>query len=168
MLKEIENRRSIRNYKNDNIDKKIIFDILNAGIKAPSAKNNQPWRFLIVNNDIKNKISDKMIEIYGPNKTAEVIKTVPYLILVYNIDNEYFNHLSIGAAIENILLEAENIGLGSLWIGYIKKIEDYVKELVNIDYELVSAIAIGVKNENPLERPRLNLDEVLLDEDRKN
>lgn len=164
MLKEIENRRSIRNYKNDNIDKKIIFDILNAGIKAPSAKNNQPWRFLIVNSDIKNKISDKMIEIYGPNKTAEVIKTVPYLILVYNKDNEYFNHLSIGAAIENILLEAENIGLGTLWIGYIKKIEDYVKELVNIDYELVSAIAIGVKNENPLERPRLTLDEVLLNE----
>lgn len=164
MLKEIENRRSIRNYKNDNIDKKIIFDILNAGIKAPSAKNNQPWRFLIVNNDIKNKISDKMIEIYGPNKTAEVIKTVPYLILVYNKDNEYFNHLSIGAAIENILLEAENIGLGTLWIGYIKKIEDYVKQLVNIDYELVSAIAIGVKNENPLERPRLTLDEVLLNE----
>lgn len=165
MLKEIENRRSIRNYKNDNIDKKIIFDILNAGIKAPSAKNNKPWRFLIVNNDIKNKISDKMIEIYGPNKTAEVIKTVPYLILVYNKDNEYFNHLSIGAAIENILLEAENIGLGTLWIGYIKKIEDYVKQLVNIDYELVSAIAIGVKNENPLERPRLTLEEVLLNED---
>lgn len=165
MLKEIENRRSIRNYKNDNIDKKIIFDILNAGIKAPSAKNNQPWRFLIVNSDIKNKISDKMIEIYGPNKTAEVIKTVPYLILVYNKDNEYFNHLSIGAAIENILLEAENIGLGTLWIGYIKKIEDYVKQLVNIDYELVSAIAIGVKNENPLERPRLTLEEVLLNED---
>ena len=164
MLKEIENRRSIRNYKTDNIDKKIILDILNASIKAPSAKNNQPWRFLIVNNDIKNKISDKMIEIYGPNKTAEVIKTVPYLILVYNKDNEYFNHLSIGAAIENILLEAENIGLGTLWIGYIKKIEDYVKQLVNIDYELVSAIAIGVKNENPLERPRLTLDEVLLNE----
>ena len=168
MLKEIENRRSIRNYKMGNIDKKVILDILNAGIKAPSAKNNQPWRFLILDNDIKNKISDRMVEIYGPNKTAEVIKTVPYLILVYNINNEYFNHLSIGAAIENILLEAENMGLGTLWIGYIKKIEDYVKELVNIDYELVSAIAIGVKNENPLVRPRLNLNEVLLNEDRKN
>ena len=168
MLKEIENRRSIRNYKMGNIDKKVILDILNAGIKAPSAKNNQPWRFLILDNDIKNKISDRMVEIYGPNKTAEVIKTVPYLILVYNINNEYFNHLSIGAAIENILLEAENMGLGTLWIGYIKKIEDYVKELVNIDYELVSAIAIGVKNENPLARPRLDLNEVLLNEDSKN
>ncbi len=165
MLKEIENRRSIRNYKEDNIDKKVILDIINAGIKAPSAKNNQPWRFVIANNDIKDKISDKMVENYGPNKTAEVIKTVPYLILVYNVNNEYFNHLSIGAAIENILLEAESMGFGTLWIGYIKKIDDYVKELVNVDYELVSAIAIGVKNENPLARPRLTLDEVLINED---
>ena len=168
MLKEIENRRSIRNYKEDNIDKKVILDIINAGIKAPSAKNNQPWRFVIANNDIKDKISDKMVENYGPNKTAEVIKTVPYLILVYNVNNEYFNHLSIGAAIENILLEAESMGFGTLWIGYIKKIDDYVKELVNVDYELVSAIAIGVKNENPLARPRLTLDEVLINEDWKN
>lgn len=43
-----------------------------------------------------------------------------------------------------------------------KKIENYVKELVNIDYELVSAIAIGVKNEEPMARPRLNLKEVLI------
>ena len=104
-----------------------------------------------------------MVELVGPNKTAEVIKTVPYLILVYNKDNEYFNHLSIGAAIENILLEATNRGLGTLWIGYIKKIEDYVKELVDIDYELVSAIAIGVKNEDPVARPRLKLEDVLIE-----
>ena len=156
MLKEIQNRRSIRNYKKNIIDKQDVLDILTAGIKAPSAKNNQPWRFVIVNDEIKNKISNKMVELYGPNKTAEVIEKVPYLILIYNKDNEYFNHLSIGACIENMLLEAESIGLGTLWIGYIKKIEDYVKELVNIDYELVSALAIGIKNENPVARPRLN------------
>ena len=165
MLKEIQNRRSIRNYKKENISKETILDILKSGIKAPSAKNNQPWRFVIVNEEIKNKISDKMVELYGPNKTAEVIKTVPYLILVYNKDNEYFNHLAIGACMENMILEAESIGLGTLWIGYIKKIEDYVKELVNVDYELVSALAIGIKNENPIERPRLNLEEVLIIED---
>ncbi len=162
MLKEIQNRRSIRNYKKNIIDKQDVLDILTAGIKAPSAKNNQPWRFVIVNDEIKNKISNKMVELYGPNKTAEVIEKVPYLILIYNKDNEYFNHLSIGACIENMLLEAESIGLGTLWIGYIKKIEDYVKELVNIDYELVSALAIGIKNENPVARPRLNLEEVLI------
>ena len=162
MLKEIQNRRSIRNYKKENISKETILDILKSGIKAPSAKNNQPWRFVIVNEEIKNKISNKMVELYGPNKTAEVIKTVPYLILIYNKDDEYFNHLSIGACMENMILEAESIGLGTLWIGYIKKIEDYVKELVNVDYELVSALAIGIKNENPVARPRLNLEEVLI------
>ena len=166
MLKEIQNRRSIRNYKKENISKETILDILKSGIKAPSAKNNQPWRFVIVNEEIKNKISDKMVELYGPNKTAEVIKTVPYLILIYNKDNEYFNHLAIGACIENMILEAENLGLGTLWIGYIKKIEDYVKELVNVDYELVSALAIGIKNENPVARPRLDLEEVLIIENR--
>ncbi len=165
MLKEIQNRRSIRNYKKENISKETILDILKSGIKAPSAKNNQPWRFVIVNEAIKNKISNKMVELYGPNKTAEVIKTVPYLILIYNKDDEYFNHLAIGACMENMILEAESIGLGTLWIGYIKKIEDYVKELVNVDYELVSALAIGIKNENPIERPRLNLEEVLIIED---
>lgn len=162
MLKEIQNRRSIRNYKNESISKEKIIDILKSGIQAPSAKNNQPWRFVIVNEEIKNKISNKMVELYGPNKTAEVIKTVPYLILIYNKDDEYFNHLSIGACMENMILEAESIGLGTLWIGYIKKIEDYVKELVNVDYELVSALAIGIKNENPVARPRLNLEEVLI------
>ena len=161
MLKEIQNRRSIRNYLPDEVTKEEILDILQAGINAPSAKNNQPWRFVIVSKEIKDKISEKMVELYGPNKTAEVIKTVPYLILVYNKDNEYFNYLSIGAAIENILLETTNRNLGSLWIGYIKKIEDYVKELVNIDLELVSAIAIGIKNEEPVARPRLKLEDVL-------
>ena len=165
MLKEIQSRRSIRNYKTDIIDKQDILDILTAGIQAPSAKNNQPWRFVIVNDEIKNKIGNKMVELYGPNKTAEVIKTVPYLILIYNKDNEYFNNLSIGACRENMILEAESKGLGTLWIGYIKKIEDYVKELVNVDYELVSALAIGIKNENPIARPRLNLEEVLTIED---
>lgn len=163
MLKEIQNRRSIRNYSNKTVKKEELLDLLKAGIMAPSAKNNQPWRFVIVSKEIKNKISSKMIELVGPNKTAEVIKNVPYLILVYNKDNEYFNHLSIGAAIENILLEATNRGLGTLWIGYIKKIEDFVNNLVDIDLELVSAIAIGVKNEQPLARPRLDLKDVLID-----
>ncbi len=166
MLKEIKNRRSIRSYKNEDISIDIIKDILKSGLMAPSAKNNQPWRFLIVSQDVKTKISSKMIELVGPNKTAEVIANVPYLILVYNSSDEYFNHLSIGAAIENILLECENRNLGSLWIGYIKKIEDYVKELVGVEMELVSAIAIGVKDENPLPRTRLNLEDILISSNR--
>ena len=48
MLKEIQDRRSIRNYLTKEISKDTILDILQADIMAPSAKNNQPWRFVIV------------------------------------------------------------------------------------------------------------------------
>lgn len=166
MLKEINNRRSIRSYKENKIDISIIKELLEAGLKAPSAKNNQPWKFLIVSDIIKNKIADKMIELYGPNKTSEVLKTVPYLVLVYNSVCDYLSYLSIGACIENILLEATCKDLGTLWVGYIKKIEDYVKELVGVDLELVSAIAIGVKDEEPVEIPRVGLEEVLIESEK--
>lgn len=161
MLKVIEERRSIRNYKEDCIDKKVIMELLESAIKAPSAKNGQPWHFVVLNKEIKDKIANKMIENVGPNKTAEVILKVPYLILVYNTGNDYFDHLSIGACIENFILEATNQNLGTLWIGYIKRIEEYVKSLVDCDYELVSAIAVGIKNENPLPRPRKKIEEVV-------
>ena len=44
-IKAIEDRRSIRKYKDIDVDKEIILDILNAGRLAPSAKNRQPWYF---------------------------------------------------------------------------------------------------------------------------
>lgn len=162
MLKEIKNRRSIRNYKDEKISKEELIDILSSGVLAPSAKNNQPWLFVVVSDEIKSLIVDKMVSLYGKNMTASVIDQVPYLILVYNTSEQYFNHLSIGAAIENILLEATSRNLGTLWIGYIKKIEEYVNSLVDINYELVSAIAIGVKNEEVASRPRKDLDSVLI------
>lgn len=162
MLKEIADRRSIRNYKSDSITKEELIDILSSGILAPSAKNNQPWLFVVVSDEIKTAISNKMVSLYGKNMTASVISSVPYLVLVYNTSSNYFNHLSIGASIENILLEATSRNLGTLWIGYIKKIEDYVNSLVDINYELVSAIAIGYKNENPLKRPRNNIEDSII------
>ena len=50
VLKIIEERRSIRNFKNDNVNKELIEDILNCGRLALSAKNKQPWYFVILTN----------------------------------------------------------------------------------------------------------------------
>ena len=58
----IENRRSIRNFNTDKISKDIVEDILNCGRLAPSAKNRQPWYFVIVEDEMKNKIADMMID----------------------------------------------------------------------------------------------------------
>lgn len=62
-LKEaIENRRSIRKYKCEEVPNELIEELIECARLAPSAKNRQPWEFLIVKNNTKNEIADIMLE----------------------------------------------------------------------------------------------------------
>ena len=56
MLSVIKQRRSIRKYKNTPVEKEIILDILEAGTLAPSSKNRQPWRFIVVMDSAKDSM----------------------------------------------------------------------------------------------------------------
>ncbi len=164
LLDVINSRRSVRNYIDKEVDKSILSKIIESGIVAPSAKNLQPWYYVVVTNkELKNKIAEllnaKNIEQKKSlTNTVKVIETVPALILVFNRyendDNNWFS-LSIGASIENMLLTAKNYGLSSLWIGYITKIENEIKELLNKDMHLLSAIAIGYSDDEPIMPTRL-------------
>ncbi|MCI8833119.1 MAG: nitroreductase family protein [Clostridia bacterium] len=70
-LKEtIKNRRSIRKFKDTEISKKIIEDLIDYARLAPSAKNRQPWKFVIVTNTIKNQIADIMLEKENSSKIS--------------------------------------------------------------------------------------------------
>lgn len=60
MIREIENRRSIRKYKPDKIERKIIEEMLYSASLAPSAKNRQPWKFIVYQGEEKNKMVDVM------------------------------------------------------------------------------------------------------------
>ena len=60
MIQEIENRRSIRKYKPDKIERKIIEEMLYSASLAPSAKNRQPWKFIVYQGEEKNKMVDVM------------------------------------------------------------------------------------------------------------
>lgn len=61
VLDAIEKRRSIRKFKNKKVSKKLILKLLYSGTLAPSAKNRQPWNFIVVENSLKNNIADIMI-----------------------------------------------------------------------------------------------------------
>lgn len=135
-LKEaIKSRRSIRKYKDIDVSNILIEDLIECARLAPSAKNRQPWKFLIVKNEIKNQIAEIMLykeESRDVNlkekklnanssvkKTAQIIKEAPILILVFKQNNDNWiigDTLSIGGAIEHICLRATDLGLGSLWI----------------------------------------------------
>lgn len=178
-LKEIiKNRRSIRKFDTKKIDNSIIKEILYYGSLAPSGKNRQPWRFVVIQDDVelKNKIADIMIEKAeekikrGENagsikNTAKIMKEAPVFIAVFNSWNEKIinsNLQSIGACIENICLTATDMGIGSLWICDIdcafKEVEDLLGKENN---SLVAGISLGYPLENPNARPRLEINELV-------
>lgn len=177
--KAIEERRSIREFKNDDIDNNLILDILNCGRLAPSAKNRQPWYFVVTKGTTKDKIADLMIKYtlqeqklekectynLSANPTANVIKQAPILILIFKEKDDNWivgDNLSIGACVENMCLRATELGLGTLWIrDTVYVAEDIAKMLNHNDLELNCALAIGYSNQNPKMRPRKDLGSIV-------
>ena len=177
-IKAIEKRRSIRKYKDKTVKKEKVEDILNAGRLAPSAKNRQPWYFVVVDKETKNKIGNIMTDLKMKEKeegdytysssvgfTGEIIKKADVMILVYTKEDEHYlisDTLSLGAAIENMLLRATELSLGSLWVRDTTHAEKEINKLLNIkDKKLSSAVLLGYKDQNPNPRPRKDLKEIV-------
>ena len=142
----IKTRRSIRRYSDLPINQVLIDKLIEAGIWAPSGKNGQPWMFkIITSKEIINGIS--ALSIYG-----NFIKTSPCLILIYLDSKKSYDYIkdvqSCGAAIQNILLCAHSLDIGSCWIGEILTKSYEVGELVGVNserFKLMAILTIGYK-----------------------
>ena len=177
----IKNRRSIRSFERKDIERNIVESILDCGRLAPSAKNRQPWYFIVISGNMKNKIADMMIDYTiknddtierkkmrcesSVNPTANVIKQAPILVLIFREKNENWiigDNLSIGACVENMCLRATDLGIGSLWIrDTVYVADDVARMLGHEDMEFNCALALGYTNESPNPRPRKNLEEIV-------
>ncbi len=168
----IKDRRSIRMFKGEAIDSKILNDAINYGILAPSAHNRQPWKVRIATIDEKNAISDalykktKNIPNHTGPHTAGIIKEVPSLLVIF-IDNQIKENrehdiISIGAFIENIILYLTDLGLGTLWIANTDNIKEEIKKILDTDLECVSCIGVGEKNQTPKPRPRKDIEQIII------
>lgn len=160
----IKSRRSIRHFNNKKIDKSLIKDILEHGIKSPSAHNRQPWYFIVVNDQL---IKEKMALILEKKTdvttklTCDVIKECSTLILVFaDIKDDLMDIQSVGACIQNMILRATDLEIGSLWIGYILKIEKELQDLFKCKKKLIAGVALGYTEKYPSERPRKNIEDV--------
>lgn len=160
----IKKRRSIRHYLKKKIPDDILKDLLEHAILSPSAHNRQPWHYIIINNqDKKERIASILKESTNEETSlsCEVIKECSTLILVFgNIENPEMDLTSIGASIENLILRATDLGVSSLWIGYIRFIEEKLQKEFNRDDTLVSAVALGYSDRTPSPRPRKSLKSV--------
>lgn len=191
----IYSRRSIRKFSDKEVPIELIEDILDAARVAPSAKNRQPWKFIVFGNGKKDELiyhmergilreetgspllPDTSNGIPDAKNTLRVMKEAPMIIAVLNTNSktdlpftsidgderilEICDSLSIGASIENMLLRAEHLGLGTLWIANTFFAYNELMEYLNEDGHLVSAIAVGHPDESPAQRPRKKTEEIV-------
>jgi nitroreductase len=115
VFEAILTRRSIRKYKKQTISEKQLHDLLFAASSAPSAGNQQPWHFIIIN---ERKILN-VIHTFHPS--AKMLMEADKAILVCgDLNLEKFKGywmIDCAAATENILLAAHGLGLGACWLG---------------------------------------------------
>lgn len=182
IIESINQRRSIRKFQNKIVSKEIIEQLLILASKAPSGKNRQPWRFVILQNENKTKLANVMEitcdKFKKKNKSLgsfelsiNSIKEAPTVILVFNTFSkleEDYNHnrlltdtQSIGASIQTLLLAAQNFDLGSLWICDVLQCSEEIGSWLNCKEELVAAVAIGYPNQSPYPRPRKSIEDVI-------
>lgn len=187
-IQAIETRRSIRKFKPDEVPQALLRQALEAARQAPSSKNDQPWRFLVLGPDSKERALNAMDAgirtrmenggdrqlLAGAAHTLRIMKAAPTVILITNplaghprgeiagMEHvmEMLNSISLGAAVENFILEAEALGLGTLWIGFTVMAYEEITEAMRIKGQLVGALAVGYPDEQPAPRPRKDFDEV--------
>lgn len=189
----IYKRRSIRKFQEKSVPKDALDELLKAGRAAPSAKNRQPWRYIVFGGTQKQELLDVMqtglereeqgttdlpksrYGIPDAKNTLRIMRQAPIIIIILNtnakspflpVDNderitELCDTLSIGASIENLLLAAEELGLGTLWIANTCFAYRELVTYLQTEQQLVGAVAVGYPDETPPQRPRKRLEEIV-------
>lgn len=158
VLKVLKERRSIRSYQKKEIPDEVIRDIIDCARFAPTARNLQPWKFVVVTDEnLRNKLAE--ITDYG-----KFIAEAPVCIVVFCEDTKYY--LEDGsAATTYILLAAKAYGLGSCWVAGDKKpYAEEIRRLLDVPagYKLISLISIGYCKGSVSVPFKKTLEEVLL------
>ena len=127
----INTRRSIREYNSKKVSDNDILKIIKAGMQAPGSRlRAEPWEFVVV----KNKETLKKLGEIKPRVSEAPVA----IVLIANIERSFYKTVwqqDMGAAAENMLLEAVNLGLGALWNGVAPEEERMSKigKIIGID-----------------------------------
>ncbi|MHA2061970.1 MAG: nitroreductase family protein, partial [Candidatus Sifarchaeia archaeon] len=162
----LKSRRSIRKYTDEDVSEESVRQIIEAGMLAPSAGNMQSWEFIIVRDQTtKYSLSQESLG-------QKHILDVPVVIVVVantkiaekrygSRGRDVYCFLGTGAAIQNMLLTAASLGLGTSWVGSFK--EHPVQDILNLPAEIrpVGVIALGHPAETPDIPKRRNYKEIV-------
>jgi nitroreductase len=162
VFEAIKQRRSIRSYQDKPIEEDKLLRVLEAGRLAPSAKNLQEWRYVIV----KDKDLRKKVAVAANNQYF--IAEAPVIIVGCATMADYVltcgqpaHSIDLAISMDHMTLQAVEEGLGTCWIGAFK--EDEVKKLLNIPPEMrvVEIMPLGYPKFVPDPKPRKKLEEIV-------
>lgn len=174
MIQTIQKRRSIRKYKDQPVDDDLLLQILDCGRLAPSDSNTQPWNFIVVRSD---EMRAKIAEV--SHKQDWMMGAPVFIVCVADIRvtttddgpmevNEQTpgigpKQIILDTAIagENMVIAAESLGLGTCWVSWY--IQDEIRPVLGIpnDKYVVAVITLGVPDQEPKQRPRRSITEVV-------
>ena len=190
VLENIYNRRSVRSYKHDPVPDEVLLEIIKAGTFAPTAMNQQLWRFAVVTGkaDI-DRYADRAKRLWQQNiglkvaaatgiggpgiaRYAKMMKApglhlfhnAPALVFIYAPKSRLIRE-DCACAAENMMLAATSLGLGSCWIGLAAPLgkDRRTREELKVPegYELMATLAFGYPTAEGRKAPVRNA-EVLL------
>ena len=159
ILELLKSRKSVRAYQDKTVSKEDLEQLVDAARLAATARNVQPWEFVVITE------AKTLKELAALAENGRFLSEAKAGIAVFCGDTKYY--LEDGcAATENILVAAATLGIGSCWVAGDKK--PYVTEAAGLlgvpaQYKLVSLVALGYeKDDNPSDRaPKRPLKEVL-------
>lgn len=167
----LNNRRSVRNYQDMPVPLDLIYRIINESILAPNAGNEQPWKFVIVNNremiqrisnegknNILNRIASnpndyaKKYEKMLRNDDFHVFYHAPAVVLIVGEPGLKNLYVDCALAASYLMMSATAKGLGTCWVNFAAEIHstELLNELgIPENYKIVAPIALGYPEKIP-------------------
>lgn len=148
-MNSILKRRSIRKYKDIKVSDEVVEDLLRAAMAAPSAGNEQPWEFVVLRDK---EVMKKITEIHPYSKM--LLNSDLAIVVCGDEEKEVFKGYWVqdcSAATENILLAAQDMGLGAVWLGVypIADRVEKIKEILGLPGNVIplSIVPVGYPDE---------------------
>lgn len=161
-FESIYQRRSIRRFQNRPVPEQYIEELLKAAMSAPSAMNQQPWHFVVIND---HRLLEQIAAIQGG---YSMLKRAPMAILVCVEESlaslKHFWPLDCAAATENILIAAQSLGLGVTWCGLYPALEfiTKIREILDLPESITpfSLIPVGFPDEEKAPEDRFRKERI--------
>lgn len=158
----IKSRRSIRSFKEEPIEEEKLLRVLEAGRLAPSAKNLQEWRYILVKDkELRRKVAVACNNQYFIAEAPVVIVGCATMADYVLTCGQPAHTIDVSISMDHMTLQAVEEGLGTCWIGAFK--QDEVKRILNVPPEMrvVEIMPLGYPKFQPEPKPRMKLEEII-------